>query len=678
MTRLGNLLFLLAALTFGNSADALSIASPDGNITFSLSFNERAEARYTVQRGSETVIDDARLGLRFLAHPPFDTGLKLIAHQRDDHNQKWEQPWGERRWVRNHYRELLIELESDDGAGRRIDLRVRVFDDGLGFRYEVPAQDGYDEVSIVDEITEFVLPRGTRAWWIPARRYNRYEYLYREGDLSEVETAHTPITLRTPGGTYLSLHEAALVDYPGYVIDQRRDYELRTNLTPASDGIRARKKTPFHTPWRTLQIAGQAIGLVDSDLILNLNEPNRLGDVSWVEPGKYVGIWWSLHRDQETWGSGPRHGATTENTIRYMDFAAEHGFAGVLVEGWNIGWDGDWFHNGSLFRFAEAYADFDIEAVAEHGRETGVRLVGHHETSGDVSNYEAQMTAAFEMYERLGVRQVKTGYVADAGDIRRTDEKGLTRHEWHDSQFMVNHYLHNVREASKHRLSINTHEPIKDTGLRRTYPNWIAREGARGQEYNAWGDPPNPPDHVPTLVFTRMLSGPMDFTPGIFELQFERQGVQRVIESTLARQLALYVVIYSPIQMAADLPENYEARPEAFQFIKDVPTDWEQSIALAGEIDDFVAIARQVRGGRDWFLGAVTDEEARELSLSLDFLQSGRTYTMEVYRDGPEANGKTAPYDIVIEQRQVTAEDVLTLRLAPAGGAAVRLAPTGE
>jgi alpha-glucosidase len=344
----------------------------------------------------------------------------------------------------------------------------------------------------------------------------------------------------------------------------------------------------------------------------------------------------------------------------------------VLVEGWNLGWDGDWFHNGDLFSFTEAYPDFDIEAVSRHGLERGVRLIGHHETSGNVSNYAAQMGAAYDLYQRLGVRQVKTGYVADGGDIKRVDEDGVARYEWHDGQFMVGEYLRSVTEAAKRKISINTHEPVKDTGLRRTYPNWISREGARGQEFNAWGDPGNPPEHAAILPYTRMLAGPMDFTPGIFDLTFEGPDGEHRVNSTLAKQLALYVTLYSPIQMAADLPENYEARPDAFQFIVDVPTDWEQSIALAGEVGDYVAFARQERGGEDWYLGAVTDENARTLELPLDFLAPGRRYDARVYRDGEGADWRSKPHAIVIETVEVTAADTLELWLAPGGGAAVR------
>ncbi|MCI0517296.1 MAG: glycoside hydrolase family 97 protein [Woeseiaceae bacterium] len=663
----GLLVLALARLT-----GAAEISSPDGSIVFSSSVNERGEPHYSVRFHDEVVILDSRLGLRFRDQPGFDDGFRIAGSESGESSEVWEQPWGERRRVTDRHRQLLIQFESVNPPRRQFSLRVRVFDDGIGFRYEVPTQDGYEFVNIVDELTQFHLPADAVAWWIPGRRFNRYEYPYHTSSLDEIHLAHTPMTLRTPGGTHLSIHEAALVDYAAFVLDHQRPNVFHTDLTPWSDGIRVKTGTPFKTPWRTIQVSPDAKGLLNSSLILNLNEPNKLGDVSWVEPGKYVGIWWAMHLGTKSWGSGPIHGATTGETKRYMDFAAEYGFDGVLVEGWNIGWDGDWFHNGDLFRFAEPYPDFDIEAITAYAREKGVRLIGHHETSGSVTNYAEQMEPAFDLYESLGVRQVKTGYVADASDIRRVDENGLVHYEWHDGQFMANQYLLSVTEAAKRKISINTHEPIKDTGLRRTYPNWIAREGARGQEFNAWGEPPNPPEHTAILPFTRMLAGPMDFTPGIFDLTFKGPDALHRAPTTLAKQLSLYVVLYSPIQMAADLPENYLSRLDAFQFIVDVPTDWEESTALAGEVGDYVVMARLERGGRDWFLGALTDEEPRELDIPLAFLAPGRRYMAEIYRDGPDAHWIDNPYDIIIEKLEVTSADVLELKLAASGGTAIR------
>jgi alpha-glucosidase len=462
------------------------------------------------------------------------------------------------------------------------------------------------------------------------------------------------------------------VDFAAMTLDQKRTGILRADLTPRSDGLKVKTHGNFVSPWRTIQVAKNAIGLVNSDLILNLNEPNKLGDVSWVKPGKYIGIWWGMHLNTVTWGSGEKHGATTERTIQYMDFAKKYGFDGVLVEGWNIGWDGSWFHNGDVFSFTQSYDDFDIEKIRQHQQKTGVRLIGHHETSGSVSNYEKQMADAYDFYQNNNVTQIKTGYVADGGEIKRIDENGIERKEWHDSQFMVNHYLHSVKEAAKRQISINTHEPIKDTGLRRTYPNWISREGARGQEYNAWGSPPNSPQHTVNLVYTRMLSGPMDFTPGIFNLGFAGLDAENRVRTTLAKQLALYVVLYSPIQMAADLIEHYQQNLPAFQFILDVPTDWHESIAIAGEVGDFSVIARQQKDSADWFLGAITDEDARTVVVPLSFLESGKRYEAQIYKDGEAANWQTNPYALVIEKIDVTSQDSIKLNMATSGGVAIR------
>jgi alpha-glucosidase len=667
-------LFALVLFAPMATAGPLDVRSPDGRIVVSVDVDRNGAPQYAVRHDGVAIMPAARLGLRFKSQPAFDDGFRITGSSTASHDATWEQPWGERRFVRDQHQELCVQFESVQPPRRRFDLRLRVFDDGFAFRYEVPAQPGYDAVDITEELTEFRLDEkrvdDITAWWIPGRRWNRYEYVYNTTPLAAVHMAHTPMTVRLPGDLHLSFHEAALVDYAAYVLDHRRPGVFRTSLTPWSDGIRVRTQTPFKTPWRTVQVSPTAAGLLNSSLILNLNEPNVLGDVSWVEPGKYVGIWWAMHIKQRTWGSGPQHGATTAETKRYIDFAADNGFDGVLVEGWNVGWDGDWFHNGKLFRFTEPYPDFDLKAVADYALSKGVRLVGHHETSADVGNYEPQMPAAFALYESVGVRQVKTGYVADAGDVRRLDGNDVEVHEWHDGQFQVGHHLRVLREAARHRISINTHEPVKDTGLRRTYPNWLTREGARGQEYNAWGTPVNPPEHVAILPYTRLLSGPMDYTPGIVDLDgYDRK---HRVPHTLAKELSLYVVLYSPVQMAADLPENYARRPDALQFIRDVPTDWDESIALAGEVGDFVAIARKQRGHPDWYLGALTDENARTLRLPLAFLEPGARYVAEVYRDGPQADWKTRPYDLVVEQRDVTAADTLDLALATSGGAAIR------
>ena len=677
---------LLFAGPIGERAAAkeVSLSSPDGAIVVTVS-DDDGRARYRIDFEGDEIIAPSRLGMLFKDHHGFDRNLKIVSTMNASKDETWEQPWGERRLVRDHHQELLVTFSSETTPIRTINVRFRAYDDGVGFRYEVDKRRGFKSVAITNELTEFVVGAEARAWWTPAGEFNRYEYIYRNGIAGDIEDAHTPVTFRKPSGVHLSIHEAALVDYSGMSLQSLRAGTFKASLSPWSDGVLVKTQAPFITPWRTIQISRNAAGLLNSDLILNLNEPNQLGDVSWVEPGKYVGIWWAMHIRERTWGNDGIHGATTEETKRYIDFAAEHGFSGVLVEGWNIGWDGDWFNNGDLFSFTKSYPDFDIEALVAYSQSKGVRLIGHHETSGDVSNYENQMEAAFDLYKDNGVRAVKTGYVADAAQIERIDARGIKRYEWHDGQFMVDHHLRVVKEAAKREISINAHEPVKDTGLRRTYPNWVSREGARGQEFNAWGTPPNPPEHTAILPFTRMLAGPMDFTPGIFDLEPNkrppvREDMQRSDpanrpQTTLAKQLALYVVLFSPLQMAADLPRNYLQRMDAFQFIKDVPADWEESLALDGEVGDFVVMARKRRGGDDWYLGALTDEQKRSVTTSLDFLDDNKTYRAQIYRDGPAAHWESNPYDIKIYERTVKKGDALTLPLAASGGAAIRLAP---
>lgn len=672
----------LGLLSASIMAETVNVSSPDGKLTLTLS-DEKSTPSYSVTFNKQAVIDDSALGLVFKQQAAFAEGFKITKSRTNSVNDSWQQPWGERRVVVDNHNEVAVTFVNKQQDNAQYTLRVKVFNDGLGFRYEVPKQDGYEKVEIVKELTEFALNQAhnTTAYWIPARGWNRYEYVYNETPVFEAAHIHTPATFKTEQGIHLSIHEAALVDYAAMTLNQRRPGRFVADLTPWYDGIAVKTQTNFKSPWRTIQVSADAKGLLNSDLILNLNEPNKLGDVSWVNPGKYVGIWWEMHINKAAWGTtdpNKPHGATTENTKKYLDFAAEYGFDGVLVEGWNKGWDGDWFFNGDVFSFTENYPAFDIKALSQYAKNKGVKLIGHHETSGNVTNYREQMQDALDLYADLGVEQIKTGYVADGGNIKRIDDNGIVRKEWHDGQFMVNEYLYNITESAKRKISINTHEPIKDTGLRRTYPNWIAREGARGQEFNAWGTPPNPPSHLPMLAFTRMLSGPMDFTPGIFDMSFNGLGDKtNRPQTTLAKQLASYVTLYSPIQMAADLPENYIARLDAFQFIVDVPTDWEESIALDGEIGDYVVFARKERKarhytGNDWYLGAITNEDARELKVKLDFLEQGKTYQAQIYRDSAKAEWKHNPYDYVIEHKNVTSEDSLTLKLAPSGGTAIR------
>jgi len=633
-----------------------------------------ADARgpyYEVYRGERQVIAHARLGL-VLDGFGNDPASRVANARRNVVYRRWEQPWGEQRVITDRHSELRVTLSGAD-TKRTVpfDLTVRVFDDGFGFRYEFNQIDAARDVAIVDELTEFRLAGDWDAWWYPARHSDRDEYLYHRGPLFEVNLAETPLTLQSPG-LYLSIHEAALVDFASMNLRRTAERTLKADLMPWSDGVLVRKRGSFVTPWRTVLIGETPMALADSRIELNLNEPSRLRDSSWIHLGKYVGVWWEMHLNRSTWASGAQHGATNANVKRYIDFAAKNGFGGVLVEGWNRGWDGDWIANGRNFSFTESYADFDLPQLSAYARERGVRLIGHNETAGAVENYERQLDAAMALYEANGVSVVKTGYVKPSGSIERTLADGTMGHEWFAGQYRVGHELKVAETAATHRVSIVAHEPVKDTGLRRTWPNMLSREGARGQEFNAWGRPTNPPEHLTILPFTRLLAGPMDFTPGIFDITFGKSSVTERVQSTLATQLALYVLIYSPVQMAADLPENYEKRPDAFQFIRDVPTDWETSRTLQGMIGDYVVVARQQRGAADWYLGATTDENARKLTIPLDFLERGKNYEAQIYRDGPDADYLTNPTSLIIERRRVSSKDRIEASLAAGGGLAVR------
>lgn len=664
-------------------AESLRLLSPDGlnEVLFGL---VEGAPYYSVQHAGQPVILPSRLGFTFLSEPPLDGGFTIQDWQTSSYDETWTQPWGEVKEIRDQHNELRVTLTESGDEPRQMVVVFRVFDDGIGFRCELPEQPHLQDIRIMAELTEFALAGDHSTWWIGAYLDNRYEYLYRRSPLSTLyKTAtgavHTPLTMETAEGLYLSIHEAALMNYSSMTLRADENLTLHADLVPWSDGILVKGQTPLKTPWRTIQIAESPGELVTSYLVLNLNEPNALGDVSWVEPGKYIGIWWGMHLDKWSWGSGPNHGATTANTQAYLDFAAKYGFAGVLVEGWNLGWDGNWTATPDDFSFTEPYPDFDLERLAAYAAARGVRIIGHHETATGIQNYEQQMEDAFALYQRLGVNTVKTGYVGYGQNIRRYDENGtFIGLEWHHGQYMVEHHQRVIETAAKYGIMIDAHEPIKDTGLRRTYPNFMTREGARGQEYNAWdGQGGNPPDHVTILPFTRLLAGPMDYTPGVLALTFPEYRPNNQVNHTLAKELALYVVIYSPLQMAADLIENYEGNP-AFQFILDVPVDWHETRLLHAAIGDYITTVRRERDGDEWFLGSITDEEARTLQARLDFLTPGVTYVAEIYADGEGADWETNPYALEIRQVLVDAETVLTLELAPGGGQAIRFYPASE
>jgi alpha-glucosidase len=651
------------------AADDAEVRSPNGSLEVQVRTDGEGRPEYAIWRKGRPLVNWSRLGFILADAPKLERNFKLGSVAKRSFDDTWEQPWGERRYVRDHGNEMRVSMREK--YGHELDVVFRVFDDGVGFRYEFPRQPQLGQVNIEEELTEFDIAEPATAWWIPGGEWNRDEYLYHATPLTEVSLAHTPVTLKLASGVHIAIHEAAVVDFATVWLRRVDGQRLKTVLWPSSSGPKVSRSAPFATPWRTLQIADDAAGIYMSDLILNLNEPNKLGDVSWVHPFKYVGIWWEMHLGTKTWASGPRHGATTAETRRYIDFAAANGFRGVLVEGWNLGWDGDWFARGDEFSFTQPYPDFDLPALAAYAKKKGVHLIGHHETGGNLANYEKQLGPALDLYQKLGIDAVKTGYVADAGGLQALGADGRIHFEWHDGQLAARHHLRVVTEAAKRHISVDAHEPIKDTGLRRTYPNWVSREAARGMEYNAWGNPKNPPEHETMLVFTRMLGGPMDFTPGVLSLT--GAGGSRIL-STIAKQLALYVVLYSPIQMAADLPENYARFPKPFQFIKDVPTDWYETRVLNGEVGDYVTMARKDRNSEDWYLGAITDEQPRTLDVKLDFLDAGRRYRATIYRDGADAGFAGNPASIEIETREVGAADALALKLAPGGGQAIRFA----
>ena len=672
MTVLTRLALWLAALTIALPAAAqtsVRAASPDGSVVVELAFDGDGRPGYTVSRKGKPILARSRLGFLFTDAPKIDRSIAITGQETRDFDQTWQQPWGEWSSVRNHYRELQVHLKESKGLGRVFTVTFRIYDDGVGFRYEFSDQPNMHHANIAEELTEFAFAQDGTAWWKPAFLWNREEYLYNKTALSSLGTADTPVSIKLADGTHVALHEAALVDYSGMAVARTEGTTLRAQLTPGAGTPKVVKHGAWTTPWRTLIIADDAPGLYMSHLMLNLNEPNKLGDMSWFKPGKFVGVWWNMIKGEWTWARGPRHGATNEHVKQYIDFAAAQGIPSVLVEGWNVGWDGDWFGNGNDMDFAKPVEDFDAAMLAAYARKKGVRLIGHHETGGSASHYESQFDKAFKFAADHGYMVVKTGYVTDAGQIERVDADGAKYREWHEGQWMSNHLIRVAEAAYKYRIAIDSHEPIKGTGLQRTWPNWVAREGMRGMEYNAWGGK-NPPEHEANIVFTRMLEGPMDFTPGVLSLTGEKGSA---ILSTEAKQLALYVAIYSPVVMAADTPENYAKHMDAFKFIRDVPTDWDETRVLNGEIGDYVTIARRPRGGQDWFLGAVGDEEARTVSFALSFLDPKKRYVAEIYRDGDDADYRTEKrHSIVIEQRPVSTKGTMTLRLAPGGGAAVR------
>lgn len=646
----------IAALLTGCAAQDPHVTSPDGRIAVDFTLDSAGMPQYQVTVDGKELISPSALGLVTeqwqLAPNP---GVK-VDHSTFD--ETWQQPWGENKTVRNHYNEMAVTLTHDAST---LTVRFRVFDNGMAFRYEIDTE-GTDSLTVTDELTRFRFAEDGESWSIQAHPFS-YELKYRDLPLSEVPDANTPFTFKTDGGVFGSIHEAALYDFPEMTLRRDSLTYYRAELCPLPDGVKAYIPSKFTTPWRTIQIADDAVGLINSAMILNLNEPSKIEDTSWIKPQKYVGIWWGLQIGTQTWVQGPRHGATTENAVHAIDFAAANNLQGVLFEGWNEGWE-NW--GGSQhFNYLKAYSDFDIDSIAAYAKSKGIELWLHNETGGNVPEYEAVLDSAFAYYHSLGVHTLKTGYAGRYPD-------GY----YHHSQYGVRHYQRVVETAAKYQIMIDAHEPIKDTGIRRTWPNFMTREGARGMEYNAWSDG-NDATYLCTLPFVRLLGGPMDYTPGIFDLTMTRgrKDLGRVhwtgdttacrVHTTLARQIANWVIIYSPLQMASDLLENYENH-EAFEFFRSFNADCDASAALQGEIGKYIVTMR--RAGKTFFLGAGTDLEARTITQKLGFLTPGRTYTARIYADKP---GSTEDTDYIITSKEVTSDSVLTIEMNPSGGQAI-------
>lgn len=691
--------FLFLALFLSTTAfaqRALTVSSPNQAIVVTLRNAPTGEIRYQVAYKGKSVIEPSGLGFSLSKPKVMLNRFTVVATDSASTDETWKPVWGESSQIRNHYNQLSVTVQDRSGSGIQMRVRFRVFNDGVGFRYEFPQQATLSHFVVADELTEFVLSADHKTFWMPGD-YDTNEYLYNTTKLSEVKSAaaiarekdialqsslgpdavQTPLLFKTDNGLYISLYEAALLNYP--VMHLRLNKATRTltaQLTPDAVGNKAYLQTPTEshrrtggpaqTPWRTLIISDKATDILASKLILNLNEPSKIADVSWIKPQKFVGMWWEMHVNKATWPmAGGKHGANTQNVKKYIDFAAKYGFDGVLVEGWNVGWE-DWFGNWKeeVFDFVTPYPDYNIDELTAYAQGKGVRLIMHHETSGSITNYERRMDAAFQFMNQKGINTVKTGYV---GRI-------IPRGEHHDGQWMNNHYQRVAEKAAQYKLMVDSHESAHPTGLHRTYPNWMASEAARGSEFNNAPTLGITPEHTTILPFTRMLGGPMDFTPGLFRMrlnQFDSTRTTRV-RTTLAKQLALYVTMYSPLQMAADLPENYEQHIDAFQFIRDVPVDWDETRILAAEPGDYILIARKAKGQPDWYVGAITDEMGRNLPLDLSFLEPGQTYEAVVYRDAPNADWDTNPEAYVIDKKTVTSQTKLTLLLAKGGGCAIQ------
>ena len=681
------------------SLSAQTVTSPNGNLSLNFKL-ENGRPFYSLSYKNKPVIKQSGLGLELKNAASFMDGFEISGIKQLAHDSVWEPVLGEQKVIRDHYNELEVTLAQPAQGGRFIKLRFRVFDDGLGFRYEFPKQDNLKYFVIKEENTEFALAGDHKVFWIPGD-YDTNEYPYTTSKFSEIPglmkqatvninaqqpipnpSVQTPVMMKSPDGLYINIHEAALINYAAMALDvDASKMVMRSHLVPDAIGNRGYLQTEAHSPWRTVVVSDKATEILASKMILNLNEPTKYKDVSFIKPVKYIGVWWEYFMGRSTWAYGKEsnvkltddfskltpngtHGANNENVKRYIDFAAKHGFDAVLVEGWNIGWE-DWIGNWKeeVFDFVTPYPDFNVKMLNSYAALKGVKLMMHHETSASATNYERRLDRAFEFMRDNGYNAVKTGYV---GQI-------IPRGEHHDGQQLVNHYIHVAERAADYGIMVNSHEAVRPTGLNRTYPNWIAQESARGTEFEAMGG--LKPEHTTILPFTRLMGGPMDYTPGIFQtdLSYYNKDNKQRVNTTLSKQLAYYVTMYSPLQMAADLPENYERFPDAFQFIKDVATDWDNSYILEAEPGDYITIARKAKGRNEWFVGSVTDENTRTATVNFDFLPKGKKYVATIYADSKDASWDKNPPHYTITQKEVTAKTRLSQFVAPGGGFAISI-----
>lgn len=634
------------------------IKSPNGQLdcVFVL---DHGQISYFVKKNDKVILRKSRLGLILKDMTPMADNFAVIRAYTRTVDETWKAEWGEQRIIRNNYNETAIYLEEYEKPNRLLTLRFRVYDDGFAIRYEIPAQPEMKNMVVADELTEFSVDTNSRSWSIPAYQPDRYEYDYVEHPVYTLtDSVHTPLTIQSTSGHFLAIHEAALYNY-GSMTLKLNNASLKADITPLSDGMRAYVELPFSTPWRMVIIGNNALDLITSRMMLNLNDPPH-DDFSWVEPTKFLGIWWAMYVGEWTWAPGERHGATTEHAMQYIDSCKNLGIPALLIEGWNDGWEGDWLENGVNNKFMEATPDFDMKVVSDYGHANGVELVGHHETVGFIDNYEEQLEDAYKYLKQYGIRYIKSGYAGSKMTING-------RREFHHSQLGVLHYQRALELAAKYHIMLDVHEPIKSTGIERTWPNLMTREGARGQEYEGGALSPS---HACYLPFTRLLAGGMDYTPGILDVG----NFAKRMASTITRQLAYYITIYSSMQMASDRPQIYETQyPDLFEFIRDVPLRWERTLPLLGEIGKYYVVARQVWESDDWYVGGVTNEEARRVELYIDFLEPGVNYVATVYRDSDDAHYRDHQLGYVIEEKIVRNGDRMEMYIAPGGGFAIKL-----